>query len=82
MNIYITKENLIKIMEERPLIIAGSVLALFANILVIIIAIKAFQTNLFLAILSIIFCIAIAYFDGVLAKYFIHKIKERNERKN
>lgn len=69
-------------MKETSLIVAGSVLALFANILVVIIAIKAFQTNLFLAILSIVFCIAIAYFDGKLAKYFINKIKERNERKN
>lgn len=70
-------------MEEKALIICGTLGTIAVNILCIIFAIKAFNTNVFLAFLSIVFCIVLGYFDGLLAKYFINKIKEKkNERKN
>ena len=69
-------------MKENLLVVCGTILTIAVNIFMIIFAIKAFQTNLFLSILSIVFCIAIGYFDGLVIKYFINKIKEiKNGRK-
>lgn len=69
-------------MKESILVICGTILTIVVNIFMIIFAIKAFQINLFLSIIAIIFCVAMSYFDALVIKYFINKIKERkNGRK-
>lgn len=69
-------------MKESTLIICGTILTIVVNIFMVIFSIQAFKTNLFLSIVAIIFCIAISYFDALVIKYFINKIKEReNGRK-
>lgn len=66
-------------MKESILVICGTILTIVVNIFMIIFAIKAFQTNLFLSIIAIVFCIAMSYFDTLVIKYFINKIKERKD---
>lgn len=69
-------------MKESTLIICGTILTIVVNIFMVIFSIQAFKTNLFLSIVAIVFCIAISYFDALVIKYFINKIKEReNGRK-
>ena len=63
-------------MKDKTLFIGGSILTLIVNIFLIIFIIKLFRINLFCAIIAIIFCIAIGYFDGIIFKYFINKYKE------
>ena len=70
-------------MEDKGLIIGGTLACVTCTILAIIFAIKMFQVNLFCAIFSIVLCIGIGYFDAIVIKYFINKIKsKRNDTKN
>ena len=69
-------------MKESILVICGTILTIVVNIFMIIFSIQAFKTNLFLSIVAIVFCIAMSYFDALVIKYFINKIKEiKNGRK-
>jgi hypothetical protein len=69
-------------MKDKLIIIFGTFFTIIINILMIFFVIEMFKTNIICAIIATAFCFIIGYFDGRLIRYFIYKIKERNERKN
>lgn len=72
-------------MEDKGLIFWGTFGLLAFNVLLVILAVVAFKSLsvLWASIFVAPFAIAAIYFDVVVVKYFIAKIKERkNKKKN
>lgn len=69
-------------MNEKQIIVIGTILLIITNIIVVIFGIKAFNSNIpILYIISLLIPIGILYFDYIVIKYFINKYNERKKKR-